>query len=43
MPLINCKVELKVKWKSYFVLSSNGNDNDGANSKNIIFSIIFII
>ena len=41
MPLINCKVELKLKWTNYCVLSPavednvNGNDNDN----NIIFTI----
>ena len=38
MPLINCKVELKLKWTNPCVLSSNGNDSD-ANSNNIIFTI----
>ena len=28
MPLINCKVELKLKWTNYFVVSAIGNDND---------------
>ena len=37
MPLINCKVELKLKWTKYCVLSANGNDND--NENNIIFTI----
>ena len=34
----NCKVELKLKWTKYCILSANGNDNNEANS-NIIFSI----
>ena len=40
MPLINCKVELKLKWTKYCVLFPagidiiNGNDNDN----NIIFT-----
>ena len=45
MPFINCKVELKLKWTKYCVLSSasndidNNNDNDqDNNSKNIIFT-----
>ena len=27
MPLINCKVELKLKWTKYGVLSAAGADN----------------
>ena len=37
MPLINCKIELKLKWKKCCALSANGNDNDNAN--NINFTI----
>ena len=32
MPLINCKVELKLKWKKCCVLSAVGNDNDNDNN-----------
>ena len=39
MPLINCKVELKLKWTKYCVLSAAGADNANANPNNIIFSI----
>ena len=39
MPLINCKVELKLKWEKYYVLSAVGNDNTNANTNNIIFTI----
>ena len=39
MPLINCKIELKLKWTRYWVLSANGNDNDNGNANNIIFTI----
>ena len=39
MPLINCKVELKIKWKKYCVLSANDIDNDNDNANNIIFTI----
>ena len=42
MPLINCKVELKLKWTKYCILSAAGNENDNDNndnSKNIIFNI----
>ena len=40
MSLINCKVELKLKWKKYCVLSANGNDNVNDNDNaNIIFTI----
>ena len=38
MPLINCKVELKLKWTIYCALSAAGADNADANS-NIIFTI----
>ena len=37
MPLINCKIELKLKWTKYCVFSANGNDN--GNADNIIFTI----
>ena len=39
MALINCKVELKLKWSKYWVLSANGNGNANANPDNIIFTI----
>ena len=35
--LINCNVELKLKWTNHCALSANGKDNDHANSNNIIF------
>ena len=35
MPSINCKIELKIKWTEYCVLSANSNDN----ANNIIFTI----
>ena len=38
MPLVNCKVELKLKWRKFCVLSVVANDNDDANS-DIIFTI----
>ena len=38
MPLINCKVNLKLKWTKYFVLSAAGADNDNGND-----TAIFII
>ena len=34
MPLINCKVELKLKWTKYCVLSAAGNDNDNDSDDN---------
>ena len=37
MPLTDCKVELKLKWRKYCVLS--GADNINPNSNNIIFTI----
>ena len=39
MPLINSKVELKLKWKKYCVLSAADVDNVNANSNNVIFTI----
>ena len=27
MSLINCKIELKLKWIKYSILSANGNNN----------------
>ena len=45
MPLINCKVELKLKWTKYCVLSAagavnvNGNVNDNIYGNNVIFTI----
>ena len=38
MPLIHCKVEIKLKWRKNCVLSTAANDND-SNGKNIIFAI----
>ena len=40
MPLINCKVEIKLRWTKYCVLSVAGADNTNDNdSDNIIFTI----
>ena len=42
MPLINCKVELKLRWTKYSVLSVAANENninENANANNIIFTI----
>ena len=40
MSLINCKVELKLKWMNHCVLSPIDADNDDASSSNnIIFTI----
>ena len=39
MAFINCKVELKLKWTKYCVLSAGGNDNVNDNSNNIIFTV----
>ena len=39
MLLINCKVELKLKWTNYCVLSAAAADNNDANSNNTIFII----
>ena len=32
MPLINCKVELKLEWTKYSTLSVAGNENDIINN-----------
>ena len=41
MPLINCKVELKLRWIRHFVLAVAGTDNANGNNddNNIIFAI----
>ena len=40
MSLINCKVELKLKWTKYCVLSTGGTENViNDNDNNIIFTI----
>ena len=39
MPLINCKIELKLKWTKYSVLSAAAADNVNANFNNTIFNI----
>ena len=39
MPLINCKVDLKLKWKKHCVLAAAGAEDAGANSNNTIFII----
>ena len=39
MILINCKVELELKWSNYCVLSAASNDNVNGNAKDIIFTI----
>ena len=39
MPLINYKVELKLKWTKHCVLATGDNDNDNSNSNNKIFTI----
>ena len=38
-PLINWKVELKMKWTKYCVLSAAGNDNNNDRNDKIIFTI----
>ena len=37
--LINCKLELKVKWTKYCVFSVVGNDKNDGNSDNIVLII----
>ena len=39
MTLINCKVELKLQWTKYCVLSVAGADNTNANPNHVIFPI----
>ena len=39
MPLINCKVELKLKWTKYCVLATAVAENAHLNSNNITFTI----
>ena len=39
MPLINCKVELKLKRTKYCVLTAAGADNNNANSNNFVFTL----
>ena len=41
MPLINCKEELKPKWKKYCVFSAGGTENviNDDNAINTIFTI----
>ena len=39
MPLINYKVELKLKWTKHCVLPAAATDNGNSNRNNIIFAI----
>ena len=39
IPLINCKVELILKWEKLCVLASGGIKNLNANANNIIFAM----
>ena len=39
MPLISCKVKLKITWSKTCILATHGNDNNGTKSNNIIFTI----
>ena len=39
MLLINCKVELKLKWINHCVLSANSNKNSDADPNSVIFAI----
>ena len=38
MLLIDCKVELKLRWRNHFVLSATDNDNTDADPNNTIFT-----
>ena len=37
MPLINCKIELKLKWTKYCVLSAAANDDNGNDDDNYFY------
>ena len=39
MTLINCKIELKLKWTKYCVFAAPGADNTDANPNNIVSTI----
>ena len=39
MAIINCKVELKLKWTKYCILSAAGADVNDRDSNNITFTI----
>ena len=39
MPLISCKIELKLRWKKHCALAAAVVENDGVDSDNIIFTI----
>ena len=39
MPLISCKVELKLKWTKHCVLAVTANVNDNDNPNRIIFTV----
>lgn len=39
MPLITCKIELKLKWTNHCVFSETNADNFNANLNTIIFTI----
>ena len=39
MPLINCNVELKLKWRKHCVLAAACGDNANANPNKVIFTI----
>ena len=39
MPLINCKVELKLTWTKHFFLATGSIDNTNLDPNNIMFTI----
>ena len=39
MPLINCKVELKIKWTKHCVEATDAVDNTNANPNHFIFTM----
>ena len=39
MPLINCKIDLKLEQTKHFALAAAGNNNTDANPNNIMFTI----
>ena len=39
MALVNCKMQMKLKWKNHCRFSANGNGNDDGSSNNIVLTI----
>ena len=43
MLLINCKIELNIKWTKHCVLDVDGTDKINCNRDSIIFNVIFYL